>query len=138
MTTKWKIEGECIVKKAGGQMPEWYEAEFELDTDEESIARSMIKKGYIRDHLRKTVDGFRRVRTVFIVSGKVVKERKEPIDDYEKKLKRAAKEGAMPEQLDNYGGKRQKEEALDRSYERKVSGKKKKKNSQVEDLGYID
>lgn len=138
MAKVWKVAGEYRKKVTGGVLNERYEAEFTLECDDEGLARSMIRRGYIVDHLRSSVDGFKSVRTLRIVGSSDAKEHK--ADGYERALGEAVKKGAMPEQLDVYGTKEEKQAVLESSVVKKNNAEKRKKaeRKKVEDQGYID
>ena len=56
---KVKVEGEYVVS---GKLKElkYYEAEFDLEEGEESMARAIIQNGLINDYMRKNVEGYGR------------------------------------------------------------------------------
>lgn len=139
MAKKWRVEGTVVVKDGSGNRVDPYTAEFTLSEDDKQKAQAIIRRGYIADYLRKDVQGYKRVRTCMVVGGKSVKEHE--ADELEEAISEAVDTGALPENLDAYGGSEEKAEAVKRSVSRKKKAEAKKraqKNKQVEDHGYID
>ena len=143
-----KVEGEVRVKDGSGMSSQYYEREFELgdEISEVSVARSIIRKALIVEDLRKTVSGFKSVRTMQVVSMSKRGGKKEGSTKLEQLVSEATKLSAMPDNLDQYDTVRAKEEAIERSVAKKKQVDKSVKNnkstgvagSTVEDLGYID
>lgn len=138
MATKWKVKGTAVVKDGSGQRVDPYEAEFTLDEGDKGVAQSMLRRGYVSDYLRDNVSGFRRVRTMAVIGGgKPDGEHK--ADAVEKALNEAAREGVLPENLDQYQAAEDKAEAVKRGVAKKKAAVKKKSGKKsVVDEGYID
>lgn len=137
-----KVEGEVRVKDGTGVGTEFYEREFELDDsvgENEGVVRSIIRKGFIVEDLRRSVKGYKSVRTMEVVSIDK-KDGKANTSELGELTSEAVKLGAVPDNLDLYGSEKSKADALRRSIEKKKESDKApaKKDEQVEDLGYID
>lgn len=139
------VEGQVVVKQSGGLVVEHYEREFELDDGigSEAEARSLIRKALIEPELRKSVDNFRRVRTMQVVSMADKKGKKESATELEKVVQEAVKLGCMPDSLEMYGDQASKVEAVKRAIKKKkehdkTADKPKPDANGVADLGYID
>lgn len=137
-----KVGGEVRVRDGNSLTTEYYEREFELDDSvgtDEGVIRSILRKGFIVEDLRKTVKGYKSVRTMSIIS---IDQRpgKAEVSELGKLTSKAVKSNAMPDNLDLYGSEAAKIEALKRSIEKKQSHDKApvKKDEQVQGLGYID
>lgn len=137
-----KVDGEVRVREGNSLTTEYYQREFELDDSvgtDEGVIRSILRKGFIVEDLRKSVKGYKSVRTMGIVS---VEKRngKAEVSELGKLTSEAVKRNAVPDNLDLYGSESAKIEALKRSIEKKKAHDKApvKKDEQVQDLGYID
>lgn len=135
-----KVEGEARVRDGSNLTTEFYEREFEInDMKSEGEIRSLVRKALIVDELKKTIKGFKSVRTMEIVDIKKKEGKKEDTTRLEDLMAEAMKLEAVPDNLDQYGSTKSKEEALERSIaKKKKADKAPKKKEQVEDLGYID
>jgi len=141
---KVKVEGEVVIKDHGSQYIDFYEREFELDdaVTDEGIARSVIRKTMIGNELRKSVPGYKRVRTMQVVGFEATAEKKQG-GHLERVAVEAVKAGVMPENLDMYrddaGKVRAIEGALEKAKARKgVKAKGTVADPEVVDEGYID
>ncbi len=122
-----KVEGELIVKDGTGRMIEFYEEEFiissKVTTREQ--ARSLIRKGLIRERLKK-IDGFRAVRTCQVVSMEPTEQEAEQ-SELDIALIKAIELGCIPENIDSYKRQDYKLKALQKAIELATARNKKKK-----------
>ena len=133
-----KVEGEVIVKDGTGQAIEYYEAEFVLDDAVKTgpQARSVIRKGLISERLRKTVQNFRRVRTMQLVSFDRTDAPAEQ-SELDRLLLRASEMDCIPENIDNYKRPDYKAKALEKAIELAERRAKTAKPDSVKDLGEV-
>ena len=143
---KVKVEGEVVVRDGTRSDTKWYTEEFILDekkmgckASDTGILRAVIRKSLIADRLRKKVDGYKRVRTLSVVS---------VVDDATGKaeggqivelMAKCVAKGCVPENIEQYGSKDAKIEAMNRALERAEKPLKKAQGDlSVEDKGYMD
>lgn len=146
MPKKVLIEGDVVLRDGSRLDLEPFEAEFILSDeafkesrDHIGTARIIVKKGLIKEYLRKKYKNFKNCRNVQVVELKDTEEKAET-SELENLLIKATKLDCIPENIENYRRKDHKAKALERaieSAEKRAKNKKKKKDN-VEDLGYVD
>ncbi len=134
-----RVEGEVVTKDGSGLAIEFYEQEFILDdaVKTASQARSVIKKGLIAERLRRTIQGFKRVRTCQVIEFTDTNEKPEQ-SDMDKLFLRATELACVPENIENYKRPDYKQKALERSIALAEERIAKAKPDVVQDLGYVD
>jgi hypothetical protein len=138
-----KVEGEVVVKDGSGLRVEFYEREFELDdvVKDEGTARAVIRKALVADELRRSVEGYKRVRTMQVVSLES-RDGAKAGGELDKLVVRALEMDAVPENLEKYGSVESKERAVRASIERVEVAKRRKakrvREVEVVDEGYVD
>lgn len=133
-----KVEGEVRVRDGSNLTTEFYEREFDIDdVENEGIARSVVRKALLGEDLRRTVRGFKSIRTMRVVDLSQKKGKKTEVTKLERLMAEAIKEDAVPDGLDQYGSADSKVAALERSLAKKRSPFRRPDDG-VEDLGYID
>lgn len=139
MPNKATVEGEVIVRDGTGNSIEFYTEEFIVDDAVRTAgqARSIIKKGFITDRLRKTVEGFKRVRTCQVVEFQKTSDKPEN-SELDQLLLKAAELECIPENIDNYKRPDYKQKALERAIAKAEERKAKAKPDAMKDLGEVD
>lgn len=137
-----KVEGQVVVKDGSGLAVEFYEREFELDdaVKDEGMARAVIRKVLIEEDLRKSVENYKRVRTMSLVS-LVDRAGKKENGKLELLAMEAVQKGVVPENLNMYKSPEAKEKALEAALARPVKKVRKAEpevDSGVVDEGYVD
>lgn len=132
-----RVDGQVVVRDGTGMALEFYEEEFILDDAVQSAAqaRALIKKGLISERLRKTVKGYKRVRTCQVIeftNTNAVAEQSE----MDKLFLEATELNCVPENIDNYKRPDYKEKALRSAIEQ--AKKRKVKPDPMQDLGEVD
>ena len=131
-----KVEGELVVKDGTGSMIEFYEEEFVLDGSiSKEQARSLIRKGLITEKLRRTKEGFKRVRTCQIVDISPSNDKAED-SELSKAMIKAVELGCVPGNIDSYKKPEHKLKAIEKAIE--AQNKRKTPKSNVKDLGVVD
>lgn len=138
------VEGEAMVRtESKAIMLDLFQEEFILDDSvkDENQALSVIRKGLLNSRLKKTVKNFVRARTSQVIEFKGT-DKKSDNSELDSKLVEAAQLDCVPASLESYASDKAKEKALEKSIDnakkRKKNAAKKAKESQVEDLGYVD
>lgn len=135
-----KVEGQVATKDGHSIGIKFYEAEFVLDDaiKTEDEARTLIQNGLITNHLKKTVQNFKRWRTCEIVSfGSSDKQAAN--SELQTLTLEAIQKDCLPENLDIYAADDDKIKALRKAIESAKKRKvKAKKEEVVQDEGYID
>lgn len=134
-----KVEGELVTKDGTGTAIEFYEADFVLDDAVKDLkqARSIIRKGLITEHLRKSVKNFKRVRTCQVVDFAATEKQAENTE-LDKLLLKATQLNCVPENIDNYKRVDFKTKALEKAIEKALERKAKAKLDPMKDEGYVD
>lgn len=137
-----KVEGEVVVKDGSGLSVEFYEREFELDdaVKDEGMARAVVRKAMVADELRRSVEGYKRVRTMQLVS---LEDRAgaKVGGELDRLVVKALEIDAVPENLEKYGSDESKKRAVKASIDRVEGARRRKaKKGAVEviDEGYVD
>ena len=131
-----KVEGELVVKDGTGSMIEFYEEEFILDSSISlGQARSLIRKGLITEKLRRSKDGFKRVRTCQVVDMSPTTEKAEG-GELAKEMIKAVELGCVPGNIDSYKKPEDKLRAVKKAID--THSKRKTPKSNVKDLGVVD
>lgn len=134
-------QGQMYVKTGRETGFEFYEETFTLPDTVKTLpeARSVIRKGLLKERLEKTVKNFKGIRTCEITQFNDSAEVPE-VDELAALLIEATKLGCVPENIDNYKRKDYKEKALKEAIERAKERKEKlaKKKGNVTDEGYVD
>lgn len=139
-----KVEGEVVVKDGSGLSVEFYEREFELDdvVKDEAMARVVLRKTMVEDELRRSVEGYKRVRTMQVVSLEERDGEKKGGGELDKLVVKAVEMDVLPENLGVYRSTESKEKAITASIERAEVARKrrgrKKGEAEVVDEGYVD
>lgn len=140
MNNIFKVEGELVVKDGTGSMIEFYEEDFILDSSiTKEQGRALIRKGLITDKLRRSKEGFKRVRTCQVVDIAPTKEKAES-SKLSKAMIKAVDMGCVPANIDSYKNTEDKIKAVDRAIETQKKRNKAKKPEKypVKDLGVVD
>jgi len=139
MGKKAVCEGEVVFKDGNNTAIKFYTEEFVLDDSIPDLerARSLIQAGLIADRLRRTIEGYKRVRTCEVVSFGSTNEQAEN-GKLDKLLSEAATMGCLPENIEIYADPENKARALERAIEGQKKRAKKAKADNVQDMGYVD
>jgi len=135
-----KVEGEVFIRtNAKTMILKFYEEDFILDDEILTLeqARSFIKKGLIKERLRKKIEGFKGVRTCQVIEFKDT-DKKPEVSKYEALLVKAQKANCLPQSLDNYADEESKIRALNKALDSEKKRKAQKKNTAPVEEGYVD
>lgn len=132
-----RVDGQVVVRDGTGMALEFYEEEFILDDAVQSAAqaRALIKKGLISERLRKTVKGYKRVRTCQVIEFTNTTAKAEQ-SEMDKLFLEATELNCVPENIDNYKRPDYKEKALRSAIEQ--AKKRKVKPDPMQDLGEVE
>lgn len=114
------VEGEVVFKSGSNSMIDFYEESFDFSDEVETLAqaRQILHAGLCADRLRKSVKGFRRVRTCQVVEFKDnEKSPSKDQSDYEKLLVKATKLGCVPDSFERYTSEKGRGKALTKAIE---------------------
>lgn len=130
------VEGEVVTRDGRGTAIEFYEKTFILDdaVQNESQARSVIRKGMITEALRKEVENFKHVRTCQVIEFKNTDEKPEA-SEVDQLLLKATQLGCVPDNIDNYKRADFKAKALEKAIAAHEARTLKEKK---EDLEFVD
>ena len=138
MSNLVKVEGEAYLLEDGVAGIEFYEEEFIVDSSVDSVgkARSLLRKAFITERLRKKLSGFNRVKTMQVVEFEPT-DKKAKQSDLDKKLLQAIELSCVPENLELRKTDEAKVRALDTAITT-AKARKEKKRKTVIDQGFID
>jgi len=111
-----KVEGDLVIKRAGGNEISFYEVDFVLSDNVKDInqARAIIQAGLIDNRLKREVDGYKNWRTCQVTAFEDT-DAEAKTTELESALIEATEKGCLPENIGMYADDLSKIKAIQRS-----------------------